>query len=140
MTGMPAEAATWVREHAWTDHLRAHAEACGLDEVLMCACQWGTTDECRAGRCGRCPRRDGGRAFAEDYISRADGYLARWSVSPFVHAVDRPTSMERAAPVWLADRTCVWRCGCHCHRNAAPAIRQANAVAGTQLDLFDNAT
>lgn len=112
---MPADAAAWVREHAWSDHLRAHVAACGLAEVLACACQWGTTDECRTGRCGQCPRRDGGRAFPEDHIARLDGYLARWPVSPFVHATDWPTSLERSAPVWLADRTCVWRCGCECH-------------------------
>lgn len=89
---MPAYAAVWVREHVWTQAMRT---AIGIP---TCACHWGMTQHCLNGNHDRCHRATP-QDFPATYITDANGCVP----------LDTTT-----AQVWLADRTCAWRCPCSC--------------------------
>lgn len=124
---MTPTAATWVRQHAWTDAVRAEAKRPGhtiLDP--RCQCQRPFTSALCAGGDG-CEGCDAMPFWtAETVLIGSDGWI-----------LDRPAPGEdqgRWVRLWLADRTCVHRCGCACHGHAVGAAPEP--VAPVQLDLF----
>lgn len=89
---MPAYAAVWVRAHVWTQAMR------NTLGIPVCACEYGMTQHCANGDHHRCHRATP-QPFPHTYITDANGCVP----------LDTTT-----AQVWLADRTCTWRCPCPC--------------------------
>lgn len=123
---MTPTAATWVRQHAWTDAVRAEAKRSRSILGPLCQCQRPfTSAPCAGGDgcedCDVMPFRT-----AETILIGPDGWI-----------LDRPALGEdegRWVWLWLADRTCVHRCDCACHGHAACAAPEP--AAPVQLDLF----
>ena len=121
---MNDEAATWVREHVWTDYMR---EAYGWmgRAAHVCACQRSTPYHwCELGRHAWC---HDGRTPSRDYetviLDRAGTFPARLP-EPFEHAAPYPSDRDELALrplafVWLADRVCETKCTCDCGHPAA---------------------
>lgn len=97
---MTPEQAAWVREHAWTAEMRANNPAWRAE----CLCQ--RSKPCRHDRC----RADSGPLHETAICDRTGVRLL---------------ADAEHTRVWLADRTCRWRCRCRCH---IPARRPASAM------------
>lgn len=127
----PAEAAAWIRAHAWTAGMRKiYKETPGF--YTACACQFGTTTHCATGHCDRCHRATPLRDYAT--VIALPGNRCAYFPEPYAHLTDVSATgprYEDLAMVWLADRVCRWVCPHACH--AAPA-------APEQLDLFAEAS
>jgi hypothetical protein len=120
---MSEEAAAWVRTYAWTAKMRKmFAEVPG--HYLKCGCEGGLTGHCDAGRHQKCSAGEA-RVTVEGWITT--------SSSTVLDSV--------GGQVWLADRTCRYRCPCDCHDGKvpplpAPAREDVAPDAYVQLDLF----
>lgn len=131
---MPAETAEWIRAVVWTGQMReTFAEVPGF--FLACACTYGLTHWCRAGRHGRCHRAIALPSSETAIVDSAGHplYLAR----PYEHLVRTGAvgpRRSREALVWLGDRVCRWVCPCSCHASAVPG--RAAAEVGDTFDLF----
>jgi hypothetical protein len=131
VTPMPAEAATWIREHAWTGAMRRqHANTPGAYD--HCPCQYGPSGYCDADQHRRCHHQPDQHQSPtpETWICNQRSEVLGFRRWRYRHATDTITGRRRlaTAAVWLADRRCVWHCPCDCH-----------APAGTQFDLFGSA-
>lgn len=119
----PAEAA-WIREHVWTPAMRkARAEM-----ASRCACQYGPTAHCLAGRhaqCGRGTPLPGPIGYVTD---NADGVLG--FAAPYEHPHETATGRHPTAlaMVWYADRLCAWVCPCVCHARAPRMVPADDAL------------
>lgn len=119
-----AEAA-WIREQAWTRHLRKQfADSPGY--VLRCACQGGRSSWCAVDRCDGCQPPDPAPTW-ETLICDRTGLFPVLFAEPFEHPTPSLTGphCERMAMVWLKDRMCRWACACHCHQQDAPEPARA---------------
>lgn len=90
------------------------------EQIPQCACQWGPTTYCLHGEHTRCHQPDS--PSAETYLTYADDTLV-WAPGLAVH---QKAEDQGCVFVWLADRTCRWRCSCPCHTETAQAapVRQ----------------
>lgn len=124
------ERAAWIREHAWTAHMRKTHGQIGRYFYSSCACQHGSSAHCEAGRCNLCPSDTPVRSYETVIVGR--GGMPAYFPEPYTHDTDDvyagPICREHLAMVWLADRVCRWVCPHDCH--SAPA-------APEQLDLFE---
>lgn len=113
---MDAEQAAWVRTHVWTRDMRAQYTA-SPGHVTRCACQYGPSGWCAAGRCANCQRPDPALIAWETVICDRTGVTPMHLPGPYEHPTPglNGPRRERLAMVWLADRTCRWRCPCSCH-------------------------
>lgn len=118
---MSEEAAAWVRTYAWTAKMRnTFADVPG--HYLRCGCDGGLTGHCEAGRHGKCSAGEA-RATVEGWITTSSCTV----IDPV------------GGQVWLADRTCRYRCPCVCHDGEVPPAPARVDVAPddpVQLDLF----
>lgn len=105
----PATAA-WIRACVWPPVLRRIYQHNPV-AAHTCACQWGATSACRNGIHEQC--RPGALPIAETCLTFANDQVAQL-----------PGAGGIEAQVWLADRTCAWRCCCRCH--AAPEPEQSH--------------
>jgi hypothetical protein len=110
---MSEEAAAWVREHVWTKGMRKTFAAVP-DHYLKCACQFGTAYWCQNGQHGRCARGEP---------------LRQWETAVLRYGGTQPAI--GVSEVWLADRVCMWRCKCNCHRQHTRRLDKP-----VQLELF----
>ncbi|MFI6814447.1 DUF6248 family natural product biosynthesis protein [Nonomuraea sp. NPDC050328] len=118
----PAQAA-WVREHAWTSHLRSEYRA--DPQLALCACQFGLSRHCAASQHGTCHHR-AVHPSTEGVILDRRGHHARFPFD-YQHAMPWrtppglvPPAPDAWASIWLANRMCRWTCPCDCHAPAAP--------------------
>jgi hypothetical protein len=102
---MTPEQAAWVRDNALTPRIIATS-----GPLHLCACQLGQSTWCHNDKHSKCAHLTNPRWYDrgtfETLLQRADGSGVTW---PGFVQVD----------VWLADRTCVWRCSCGCHAPAS---------------------
>lgn len=124
MDTLSADAAEWIREHAWTGRMREiFREVPGF--YLACACEYGITHGCSVGKHSKC-HRSTALPSSETVICASGGHVRAFR-KPFRHKSRTSATGPRktsAADVWHADRVCRWLCPCGCH------------MAGKQLDLF----
>lgn len=130
---MPAEAAAWIREHAWTARMRkTYAEVPGF--YTTCACQWGRSIHCGRGRHGKCAVGTPLRDYAALIVF--DGGRPAFFPEPYTHKTDASATgpkFTQLAQVWLADRVCRWVCSCGCH--TAPAALELESVQGSLFEV-----
>lgn len=130
---MNPTAAAWVRQHAWTDAVRAEAKRPGRDILLgpRCQCQRPfTSAPCAGGSHTSCDATP---------IWTAESVLI--GLHGWIEDLSRPVpgqGQSRWAWLWLADRTCVHRCDCPCHGHTtrAPTGPSAAPAAAVQPGLF----
>ena len=115
MTDADAE---WIIRAVWTGQMRrAFGEVPG--HFLSCACEWGQSGHCSAGRHTTCQHN---RSAPKSTPEAPCGLAAL------------------RADVWLVGRACAWRCSCGCHIGQTPAsaVRVAGAEDNPeQLSLLD---
>ncbi|MFB9891537.1 DUF6248 family natural product biosynthesis protein [Planobispora takensis] len=113
---MSAEAAAWVREHAWTARMRLLFERLP-STFTLCACQW-ASGSCRwSGEHATCDRALP-LPYYETCIYNQHGHSLELAES-FRHATPYPAGWLSSsdAMVWLADRTCREVCACGCNHD-----------------------
>jgi hypothetical protein len=118
---MSADVAAWIAEHV------LGAKRVANYGPLTCACQWSPCGHCNAGRCGSCARdRHAFRPMPETWISDRRGMV-----------------LTGKSEVWLADRTCIYRCPCPKEHLAQldltgkpvrPPRRRTPGVSGRELN------
>lgn len=107
----PSQAA-WIREHAWTDHMR-RLYGYNAEHFTECGCQWGVCHDCAEHDHDRCTGRAPHRTY-ETVIYRPGGDM--FAILP--DRFDHPTEIGRNAYrssyafVWLARHHCRWICAC----------------------------
>jgi hypothetical protein len=103
-----------------------------LDYVLRWANGWPVTPcWCLLGTCGAC-------ATGQHQRCLNTQRPPAWHGSPEGWITDRRGFVLNAT-VWLADRTCRYRCPCACPPSPSPATRPVPAPRPEQLDLFAEA-
>jgi hypothetical protein len=117
-------AAEWVRDHVWTQQMRADIRS--LADPTVCPCHPAPTYECVTGEHAQCA--PVGLPSVTTHIVTRGHHVAQF-VEPFVHPTWSAIGPRkvRYAQVWLADRRCRPVCGCDCHTGAATAPELALA-------------
>lgn len=143
MRDMNADAAAWIREHAWTQPMRkTFAEVPGF--YLKCACQSGLTSYCQNDRHEQCHRAEPLRSH-ETWILRHGGAQVAHFAEVYAHETDTSATGPKfttAAQVWLADRVCRWICPCDCEHTGKQVVvvedeqPDSRPIVDLQLDIF----
>ncbi len=114
---MQPDAASWIRTTVWTPAMRkSYAETPGF--YTECACNWGSSGHCDAGRHQRC-QKVGPEPRPEAYICQPDGCSV----------------VDGGIQVWLTGQACRWRCPCRCH-TGLPDVAPVEMAGAVQYDLF----
>lgn len=132
MTSPMSEAeGAWVRQHAWTPHLRTMEDVYPYGYRRWCSCQRGTCWNCLAGRCDICVHRQNPPERDDDAGAVTDqhGYV----VARVIHL--------------RGQKPCLWVCKCPCEQRGVipvspPSLqslhrRPSHRRLAGQLGLFE---